>query len=387
MWGGLAKLPKQEVPSQLLEGREEHSNSDDAPEKTMHLERRLDPIFQADFVSGVFANLKRLDLSREATDRMLRNIAAEGLPELEVLVCVRSRRLTDRGVLALAGRRRDGGRWDIEEALKFLDRSRPVENGEPPCAKLREINLTFCERTTFEMTLALRQLLPRLRCIRRLPVFMTGHVQTPFPGEDGKPEVHTYWPDGSFRFTRSTESLGFIRELREDEPGVVRNSIQYANFASGPLGFHWPEWVDLCFRVGVSVSRADGLVEYEGWPDGVFVLQAYGGLRAPARFPPGEAARSVPPGGRVVMTRGGQITEGDPNNQHSGCLMLSHMRVRPLAPDDNMPPRAEVNRMVRFVLKSRRWPAFKQQLVESAIHWELCGEEDDDQTWRDPHGR
>merc|ERR1719221_2232670 len=99
---------------------------------------------------------------------------------------------------------------------------------------------------------------PLLKCVRRVPVWMTGHVQTPFLSENGSFEVHTYWADGSFRFSRSIQSRGFIKDVKDDGIGAARTSLQYLNFDSEGA---WPPWVDLCHRVGVAVRRADGLPE------------------------------------------------------------------------------------------------------------------------------
>jgi len=365
VWGGLAALPKDEVPSELLNVAREAVTMEDPHlpgEEFQGLGSQ--PVFNESFVSGIFDNVKRLNLGRDASDSVLRNISAESLPQLEVLA-----------LLYLAGGTATRP-WGTPEALAYLEGA--LEPGTTPCARLREVDISFCRLTTYEMTLALRRLRPALRCIRRVPVWLTGNVQTPFLADDGSFEVHTYYADGSFRFSRSIQSSGFVKDVRDDELGVARTALQYTNFDSEGA---WPPWVDLCYRVGVAVRRADGLLDEDSTPPGTLILQAYGGIRAPAAFPPGADASVVPPGGRIVMQRDGKVLDKDPDSQHPGHLMLSHMPVQPLARGALMPPARDVAAMARFVLQQRKWPPFNQDAVERAIHWELVGHEGDDVAW------
>merc|ERR1719446_1162538 len=168
--------------------------------------------------------------------------------------------------------------WDTHAVVKFLDGKLQAASTEVPCPKLREVDVTFCRGTTYAMTLALRRLLPNLKLIRRMPVWMTGQNLTPFA--DGKEkEKHTYWADGSFSFTRSGESRGFVHQLQEGESGVVREALQYINYDSEG---EWPPFAEFCYRPGVAVLRADGLTgDRNDYSSSIYVWEASDGMRAP----------------------------------------------------------------------------------------------------------
>ena len=71
---------------------------------------------------------------------------------------------------------------------------------------LRSVDLTFCG-ATFRSVIELREAVPTLRVVRRMPEWMCGRVECPWG------ETHTYWPDGGFVFTRSTQSRGVVTSL------------------------------------------------------------------------------------------------------------------------------------------------------------------------------
>jgi hypothetical protein len=116
-----------------------------------------------------------------------------------------------------------------------------------PFQSLEEIDITFCRRTTYIGTYFVRDGLPKLKLLHRAPKWLCGHFITPFGNtsntnnsnnnnnnrvgggepprgegggggsedinENGNGEVHTYWVDGSFSFTRDAQSSGFVRDL------------------------------------------------------------------------------------------------------------------------------------------------------------------------------
>jgi hypothetical protein len=99
------------------------------------------------------------------------------------------------------------------------------------CESLESIDITFYVNTTYEGTLALRNSnrLPNLRVIRRQPIWLDGHFETPFEEEDRR-ELHTYHVDGSFNFRyRDVMSHGFVRQLtaplRTSDDKIVERDI------------------------------------------------------------------------------------------------------------------------------------------------------------------
>ena len=72
------------------------------------------------------------------------------------------------------------------------------------CRELKEIDLTFCQKTSYGSVIALRRPEPSvaegpppaLRHIKRLPPWLCGAFECPWG------ETHYYYPDGAFSFTR-----------------------------------------------------------------------------------------------------------------------------------------------------------------------------------------
>mmetsp|Transcript_22248 Transcript_22248/g.39125 ORF Transcript_22248/g.39125 Transcript_22248/m.39125 type:complete len:339 (+) Transcript_22248:1-1017(+) len=137
---------------------------------------------------------------------------------------------------------------------------------------LEYIDMTFCRSTTFSGTFWLRDGLRNLRCIRRQPKWMDGHFHTPF-GSEHNVEIHTYWPDGTFQFTRNEQSNGFVSDLYAwkgdgnggiDEPSgstsqefyesvdFVGDKLQYNNSS---LPHPLPIFTQYAYRPGVSLMK------------------------------------------------------------------------------------------------------------------------------------
>mmetsp|Transcript_34618 Transcript_34618/g.108716 ORF Transcript_34618/g.108716 Transcript_34618/m.108716 type:complete len:259 (+) Transcript_34618:81-857(+) len=106
--------------------------------------------------------------------------AVAGLPQLSLLDLTGAARVTNNGVrLVLAG-----------------------------CPAIEELHLTFCECVGYVVVLEAMRRCPRLRLLRRQPEWMDGTFLTPW-GEE-----HTYYADGSFQFSRASESRGWVCQCR-----------------------------------------------------------------------------------------------------------------------------------------------------------------------------
>jgi len=157
---------------------------------------------------------------------------------------------------------------------------------------LEEIDITYCHKTTYKGTFCLREKCKNLKLLRRQPSWMDGKFETPFSTD--QLEVHTYWPDGSFEFSRSQQSSGFICELRELESDTIDienvadiandgryvcDKLQYNDFVP-PEG--WPDWTRTSYRPGVSLLRLDDETNEKGeFIRSVLVAQKIRGLRPP----------------------------------------------------------------------------------------------------------
>ena len=87
---------------------------------------------------------------------------------------------------------------------------------------LVEVDFTFCPAIRYTVAAQLRRAVPSLRTVRRLPVWLTGVFHCPWG------EQHSYWPDGSFSFTRATQSRGAVHELEECGGGAfLKDSLMY----------------------------------------------------------------------------------------------------------------------------------------------------------------
>lgn len=281
--------------------------------------------------------LQILDLTWHAEDALLQGLA-RCLPMLECLGCARSPRLTDKGIESLAA------------------------DGSGARAALREVDLTFCGGTTYGVTIGLRHALPGLRLIRRQPAWLQGRFLTPFGGPGQKVETHTYYADGSFDFSRSRQSRGYIRWLRESEPdGFLYDSMQYCNF-DGVRS--WPPWGRFLYRPGVAtraVKHDPSCVTHRD-PEStatsslagatmqpVLVAQSLVGMRAPTLWPDVPDAQ-VPLSGTLLLRADGTCLPSDAQldeaSQDGAVAMISRMEVQPL--ETPMPPDSLVAEIEAF---------------------------------------
>ncbi|CAK0848551.1 unnamed protein product, partial [Prorocentrum cordatum] len=226
-----------------------------------------------------------LDLGACASDEALARLWGR-LPALEELGCVGSPGLSDAGLAHLAGPAPGG-----------------ADAGAHGCrAALRRVDITCCPGTSYGAAVALRRRLPGLELVRRLPAWLEGRFLTPFGG-DG-PEVHTYYADGAFEFTRSVQSRGYVRYLRHSDDGsFMKDSLQYSNFVG-----EWPLWAKFFYCPGVSVKYP--AEPSPGAVRSVLVAQALGEVEAPEAWPavPDEG---VPLGGSVMVREDPEAEEGD----------------------------------------------------------------------------
>ena len=190
-----------------------------------------------------FDNLQQLDVGDQATDAFFSLLSPSSatqtslvLPNLRSLSMVGSLGITDDGLEQLSLRKER--------------------------CQLNTIDITFCGNTTYGGTFAFREHLPNLKLLQRIPKWLQGHFYTPFgtSNTEGQPEIHTYWPDGTFTFNRDSQSNGFVCELfcYDNTNDFVGDKLQYNNFVA-PLG--WPEWTQYCYRPGVSLLKMDPEVD------------------------------------------------------------------------------------------------------------------------------
>ena len=258
-----------------------------------------------------------LDLGRHATDSILGRIASQ-LPVLQELSMVESLDVYDSGLATL-------GHSDTRRQ------------------HLRSIDITFCTNITYETTLQLRlRLLHPDVVIRRQPVWMDGHFETPFEN-DG---LHTYWADGSFSFQRAEASCGFIRCLRKWDaanPDHIGDRLQFANFQPPAT---WPPWAGVFYRPGVSLLRLPYEDETESRT--VLVAQAMKGIYPPALWPKREHG-SLPIGVTKFFDHDGTMLSLEDEADAIGTkeFMVTRMRVRPL--ECLMPPKHIVDQNQTFL--------------------------------------
>ena len=186
---------------------------------------------------------------------------------------------------------------------------------------LVEIDFTFCRAIRYTVAARLRRDIPSLRVVRRLPCWLTGVFHCPW-GED-----HSYWPDGSFSFTRATQSRGAVHELEEHDDGAfLKDALIYTDA---------PAWLGRGPQQGVFLRAVEWkeLPEAERCTEGdrcqVLVAQSMEHWNQLATFPHVPAAE-VPLTDSVHVSAlgvdGREIT-----------AMVSRMKVDPL-PDDEQPP-------------------------------------------------
>ena len=219
---------------------------------------------------------------------------------------------------------------------------------------LQYIDIKFCRNTTYEGTFLLRSLLDNLRLIRRQPSWLDGEFHTPF-STDGSVEVHTYWPDGSFTFTRNSQSTGFVCDLfpwKEDEYDFLGDKLQYNNF---PTPDGWPSWFGYAYRPGVSLLKLEDDTSSIGNRQDesrcVLVSQYVRGLKPPSNRHLIEGAKDlVQEGESKYFDKDGNILpNGAPENgQDSQVMMISKMRKYPLpVSSDNklLPPTGKMSHL------------------------------------------
>lgn len=102
-------------------------------------------------------------------------------------------------------------------------------------SSLVTVDLTFCPEIRYTAAARLRQGIPTLKTVRRLPEWLTGVFQCPF-GEP--PEKHSYFADGSFSFTRDAQSKGAVHNIEEcdDEGSFLKDSLVYTPGIQGHPG-------------------------------------------------------------------------------------------------------------------------------------------------------
>ena len=288
-----------------------------------------------------FHNLQELRLENFATDDFFGAIRMRQqqqqhsprnapliFPQLRKLSMVRSLQVTDQGL----------------EHVAFSLRS------------LEEIDLTYCRNTTYAGTFVLRDELPFLKLLRRQPKWLDGRFHTPFQNnndDDNKnmgssSEIHTYWPDGSFSFNRSSQSNGFVCDWVEydSEGGLcyVGDKLQYNDF-SVPIG--WSEATKFSYRPGVCLLR----LEYDDADDDdccVLVGQRVRGVRRPdqGHYELMKQARSMVPTGETRYFDGdsGALLEGGSNERahrrQRETIMVSKMKLVPFRDTESkLPPK------------------------------------------------
>jgi hypothetical protein len=240
--------------------------------------------------------LQRLDTGEWATGELLQIIGRnELLPELRHLSMVGSVGVDDEGLRAIA-------------------------QGEARRENLRSIDITFCQNTSYQVTLWLRENLPNLSLIRRQPEWMDGRFETPFEN-DG---IHTYYADGSFSYERQEWSKGWIVRVQPWEiskPCHVSTKLQFSK--TGPL-LGLPTHFEYIYRPGVSLLR----LPPEDDTRTVLVAQCMNGILPPRNYPK-EEHKTLPVGVSHV--------ENDSNGGQQ--IMITRLRIYPFTENEScMPP-------------------------------------------------
>ena len=261
---------------------------------------------------------------------------------------------------------------------------------------LEEIDISFCHRTSYDDTFCLRDKCTNLKVLRRQPSWMDGKFQTPF--SEDEVEVHTYWPDGSFEFTRSTQSSGFVAELyeiggeEENDGRHVCDKLQYNNFQA-PEG--WPDWTTTAYRPGVTLLQLDDEIGSTGKTiRSVLVAQFMWGLKPPRTIRPllEMVKNSIPLGeSRHYHAETRELIPQDQVEEarrQSNLLLISRMELVPFDPEMEslMPPKELVTKNME--LCGRFVDEDLVQMVdglEEILHLQLGGhreldeQEDDDE--------
>ncbi|KAL3910950.1 MAG: hypothetical protein SGARI_001881 [Bacillariaceae sp.] len=244
-------------------------------------------------------NLMHLNVGSFANNNLLYLLpTAPCHATLESLSMVGSCDISDTGLMFLARANPNGG--DIRNE-NLRQQMAPDQNPVPqdrtphkssPLSALKSIDLTFCRNTTFAGTFWLRDGIPRLQCIQRVPQWCQGRFTTPFG--DGETEVHTYWPDGIFSFTRAFQSSGFVVDVfawdNKEPSETSQDDFDYeaVDFLGSKLQLldsqlrYLPEVGQLAYRPGVSLLRLSPETNADGsTTTSVLVGQYVTGLKPP----------------------------------------------------------------------------------------------------------
>lgn len=272
--------------------------------------------------------LRELNVGKHCTDHFLEMISGGTsgtvlvgnnergdmlLPELEVLKMSSSHHVTEEALMHLSTK--DGS-------------GRIREN-------LQELDVTFCPNITYDAVIQFRTLLPS--CLfRRLPQWMCGHTKTPF-GVDGRVEVHTYWPDGTFSYNRDRQSKGFV--IRVDMLSGQNHVSQKLQFIDLPSSGNMPDWFSTGFRPSVSILR----LEDNASTQHVLVAQRRGGIKHLKYFPKVEQAEIVPLGSsKHFDLNGNRLSEEElataAQRGNFTAVLVSHMQKSKLTKEEQLSP-------------------------------------------------
>lgn len=282
-------------------------------------------------------NLHTLDIGSNATNDFLRNLQSERvLPKLKHLFMAKSMRITDEGLDSLT-----------RNSLR--------------CQTLESIDISYCRNTTYAGTFVLRDKLKALQLLRRQPQWMDGRYETPFEND----HLHTYWPDGTFSFSRETLNSGYVCDYflwNANNEHCVGDKLQYNDLNTFDA---LPQEVRNSYRPGVS------LVRLPGNDKAILVAQLLRGLYPPKDYPKLEHEGRVELGHSVYLDVDGNVLANDADDEDLRHVMISHIPRRPL--ESLMPPRdiVEKNRVTVANLdglNERMWIH-----EELALHMRLRG--------------
>jgi atypical dual specificity phosphatase len=201
-----------------------------------------------------------------------------------------------------------------------------------PC--LESLNITFCALVSYAAVIVLRETSPRLKQIRRQPPWLDGHFDTPWG------ETHTYYPCGAFSFNRTTQSKGWVAQIRQHgrSCGIQQSRADDCDAAQAAKGngsaadcviiTHLEDRL-IFLDVHADAHAINGQVGVCLFPhpegDGrVIVIESTQALEPPGKLPDELLSPSAWP------------DEGQTERIHD--LMISCMRVRPLSEDCQKPP-------------------------------------------------
>ena len=250
---------------------------------------------------------------------------------------------------------------------------------------LQYIDITYCRQTTYRGTLPLRQECSNLKVLRRQPSWMDGKYQTPFAAHGEEVEVHTYWPDGSFQFSRAAQSSGYVCDLKEladnnndnnnnnncnneqqqqQQPQGDNNNTMDGNFVCDKLQYNnfippggWPQWAKTCYRPGVSLLRLEDEIQKGSCTannnnnretsviSSVLVAQKLRGLRPPTKIRRLlEQVKDLVPLGesRYYSSTGKWIPEErlEEERRLDNIMLISRMRLIPFENEqERIPPK------------------------------------------------